>query len=78
LHVAEPVLRLSTIGQIAVVSILNVPRKLWLRKFDGGLTLVIVVEIQPEPLNHTSSAAPSICALSMLFMLLADAPLRML
>ena len=31
LHVAVPVLRLSTIGQTAVVSMLKVPRLLWER-----------------------------------------------
>src|SRR5436309_13892883 len=78
LQVAVPVLRLSTIGQTAVVSILNAPRVLWLRKLDGGLTLFRVVDVQPGPLNHTSSAVPSICAFSMLFMLVAEAPLRTL
>src|SRR5439155_11752894 len=77
LHVAEPVLRLSTIGQTDVVSMLNVPRLLCERKFDGGLMLPIFVDVQPGPLNHTSSAVPSIWAFSMLFMLVADAPERM-
>src|ERR687887_260284 len=76
LHVALPVLRLSTMGQIAVVSILKVPRLLWLRKLDGGLTLFSVVDVQPGPLNQTSSAVASICAFSILFMSVADAPLR--
>src|SRR2546428_5394469 len=77
LHVAVPVLRLSTIGQIAVVSMLNAPRLLWDRNFDGGLPFPIDVDVQPGPLNHTSSAVPIICALSILFMFVADAPLRM-
>src|SRR5213592_3268949 len=78
LQVAVPVLRLSTIGQTAVVSMFNVPRELCEKKIDGGLTLPIFVDLQPGPLNHTSSAVPSICAFSMLFMLVADAPLRTL
>src|SRR6266702_4548863 len=76
-QVAVRVVVLSTIGQTAVVSILNVPRLLCERKVDGGLTLPIFVDAQPGPLNHTSSAVPIICAFSMLFMLVADAPLRM-
>src|ERR1043165_3560726 len=77
LHVAVPAVVLSTIGQTAVVSILNVPRLLCDRKFDGGLTLLIVVEVHPGPLNQTSKAVPSICALSILFMSVAVALVRM-
>src|SRR5829696_5866218 len=78
LHVAVPALVLSTMGQIAVVSMLNVPRLLCDRNVDGGLTLLTVVEVQPGPLNQTSSAVASIWALSILFMSVAVAPLRML
>jgi hypothetical protein len=76
--VAVPVLRLSIIGQIAVVIMLNVPRLLWDRNWDGGLMPLIFVEVHPGPLNQTSNAVPSICAFSMLFMLVAEAPFRML
>src|SRR6266480_3315587 len=44
LQVADPVLRLSTIGHTAVVSMLNVPRLLCCRKVDGGFTEPIFVD----------------------------------
>src|SRR6266498_1788569 len=72
LHVAVPAVVLSTIGHTAVVSMLNVPRLLCDRKFDGGLTAPIFVAVQPGPLNQTSSAVPIICALSILFISVAD------
>src|SRR3954454_1391361 len=78
LHVAVPVLRLSTIGQIAVVIMWKEPRLLFERNCDGGLIPLFFVEVHPGPLNQTSSALASICALSMTFMLVADAPFRML
>src|ERR1051325_2332101 len=60
LQVAVPAVVLSTIGQTAVVSILKVPRLLCDRKFEGGFTLLRVVDVQPGPLNQTSSAVPII------------------
>src|SRR3954452_374412 len=77
LQVAVPVVVLSTIGQTAVVFIWNVPRLLCARKFDGGFTVPTFVAVQPGPLNQTSRAVLSICALSMVFMFVADAPVRM-
>src|SRR2546423_807935 len=47
---ADPALRLSTIGQIAVVFIFNVPRLLCCRKFEGGLRLPLFVLVQATPL----------------------------
>ena len=38
-----------------------------------GLTLLIVVDVHPDPLNQTSKLDASICALSILFMLVAEA-----
>ena len=77
-QVAVPVVVLSTIGQMAVVSILNVPRWLCDKKFEGGLILLRAVLVHPGPLNQTSRAVPNICAFNILFILVAEAPLRML
>src|SRR2546423_5906069 len=64
-------------GQINVMSMLNPPSAPCVRKFDGGFVPLLDVVVYPRfgSLKYTSNAVASICAFSIVFMLVAFAPL---